>query len=58
MSWKQNFVDRIGEHMRFLGYSLLLFDLIVLSGFSLWFICNFVYRLSGWLNRIMFDKPW
>jgi len=58
MSWKQTFVERIGDNMRFIGYAFLLLDLIVLSVFSLWFLCRFVHRFSGFLNRVMFDKPW
>lgn len=58
MSWQKNFIDHIGDILRFIGYAFLAFDLIVLSLFSLWFVCNFIYRLSGWLNRVMFDRPW
>ena len=58
MSWKKTFTDNIGDILRFIGYAFLTFDLIILSVFSLWFVCNFIYRLSGWCTRIMFDRPW
>jgi hypothetical protein len=58
MSWQKNFIDHIGDILRFIGYAFLAFDLIVLSLFSLWFVCNFVYRFSQFLARTIFDKPW
>ena len=56
MSWKKRFTDNVGDILRFIGYAFLAFDLIVLSIFSLWFIAKFVYELSLWLDRVMFDR--
>jgi hypothetical protein len=58
MSWRKTFTDNIGDILRFIGYAFLTFDMIVLSIFSLWFTSKFVYFLSGWLNRRMFNSPW
>jgi hypothetical protein len=58
MSWRKKFTNNAGDILRFIGYAFLAFDLILLSVFSLWFIAKFVYRLSGWLNRMIFDSPW
>ena len=58
MSWRKKFTDNAGDTLRFIGYAFLAFDLIVLSVFSLWFTGKFLYRLSGWLNRVLFGFPW
>lgn len=58
MSWKKKFTDSVGDTLRFIGYAFLVCDCILLSLFSLWFIGKFLWRLSEWLDRVIFDQPW
>ena len=56
MSWKKRFTDNIADVLRFIGYAFLALDAIALAVFSFWFIAKFVYELSLWIDRVLFER--
>ena len=58
MGWRRQFVDQIAEILRFIGYSFLFFDAIILSLFTLWFTGKFLWFFTRWLNRVIFSSEW
>ena len=58
MSWRQKVSDHIADFLRFIGYVFLAFDAIVLAVFSFWFVAKFLWHLTQYLNRVLFDGPW
>jgi hypothetical protein len=58
MSWRQKFTDNAADVMRFVAYGCLIIDGILLLVFSVWFVGKFLWRLSGWLDRVIFDHAW
>jgi hypothetical protein len=58
MSWKKKITENAAGTLRFIGYAFIIFDAIVLSAFTLWFTCKFLWQLINWLNKTIFSEPW
>jgi hypothetical protein len=58
MSWRQTAIGFLGDAMRFLSRMFILSDLILISGFSVWFVWRFLAHLCRWLDKTIFNSPW
>jgi hypothetical protein len=58
MSWRKTLTDHAADGLRFCGYLFLFLDGIVLSVFAFWFLTKTIWFAAGWLDRIIFSRPW
>lgn len=58
MGWQKSFINNIGDVLRFIGYSFLAIDLIVLACLSLAITSKLAWYFFNWLNRIVFAHYW
>jgi hypothetical protein len=56
--WNKSLLDRLGEFFRFVGWTLLATDGLLLAIFSLWFVSRFLWHTLQWMDRVLFSQPW
>lgn len=58
MNWKHSLLEHVGESLRFVSRAALLFNVIILTIFSTWFVFEFVVFSRRWLADTLFRAPW
>ena len=58
MSWKTNLATFLTDALRLSIRACLFLDGILLALFSIYFTVRFLASAIGWLNRVLFEKPW
>ena len=58
MSWKPRTTERLAEYIRFIGWSILFLNALMLGLWSVWFVGRFLLQLTRLLARTWFKAPW
>lgn len=58
MTWKRPTIDAMCDMLRFSAWACLIFNGILGSIFSVYFVARLLWHSRGWCDRVLFSHAW